>query len=414
MKAVRSVIATGIARPRVGIGFGATGLRALCVHRGRVNWAVERDIAPDEPVAEAIAAFVASLPLRRWPATPVVAALGPSRAQLRGLEGLPPVASAAALGELLQANQARFFRRNGVPLVVGFARAGTGTPFVAAYHAPELAALDAACTRAGATLVGVAPIARLLPRHASSDELRWMDGEVSCTVRLDQGTLIGVRTLPRAADGPDGTAAISPAALQPLGDAAARFLDAWAAAMASPDDLDPPRAAKRDSIVPRWRLATAAVALSLSMLAALAAPAVRDALEVRRLTASLQELAPARTRAARARIERQAAAGAIAVAARSTAGDVAPLLLLDRLTGALPEGAAVISLRADSAAATVVALVPRAAVFLAALERMPGVIAPEVVGPVTRESAAAREMDRATIRFRFARERAMAAGEPAR
>jgi hypothetical protein len=48
-----------------------------------------------------------------------------------------------------------------------------------------------------------------------------------------------------------------------------------------------------------------------------------------------------------------------------------------------------------------VVLAPRGGALLTRLERVSGVAAPEIVGPVTREKPGGREVERVTVRFRW-------------
>lgn len=75
-------------------------------------------------------------------------------------------------------------------------------------------------------------------------------------------------------------------------------------------------------------------------------------------------------------------------------------LLLAQLTRALPEGSALIAFQVDSAGTgNVVAIGPHAAAVVDAVERVPGFASPEIVGPVTRETASGKHLDRVMIRF---------------
>ncbi len=76
-------------------------------------------------------------------------------------------------------------------------------------------------------------------------------------------------------------------------------------------------------------------------------------------------------------------------------------LLLAQLTRALPEGSALIAVQVDSAGTgSVVAIGPHAAGIVDAVERVPGLTSPEIVGPVTRETTGGKQLDRVTVRFR--------------
>lgn len=76
--------------------------------------------------------------------------------------------------------------------------------------------------------------------------------------------------------------------------------------------------------------------------------------------------------------------------------------LLADLTRALPKEAALVAFRIDTAGGTLVALGTRAAQVMTALEAVKEIASPEIVGPVTRETMGGREVERVTVRFRFA------------
>jgi hypothetical protein len=50
-----------------------------------------------------------------------------------------------------------------------------------------------------------------------------------------------------------------------------------------------------------------------------------------------------------------------------------------------------------------VAFTPRAGALLTRLETVPGLAAPEITGPVTRETAGGHEVERVTVRFRWSK-----------
>lgn len=74
------------------------------------------------------------------------------------------------------------------------------------------------------------------------------------------------------------------------------------------------------------------------------------------------------------------------------------------LTRALPEESALVTLRLAGESGSLVALAPRAAAVLGALENVRGVESAEIVGPVTREVVAGKAIERLTVRFRIGRD----------
>jgi hypothetical protein len=86
-------------------------------------------------------------------------------------------------------------------------------------------------------------------------------------------------------------------------------------------------------------------------------------------------------------------------AAAFGAGSYSPLLLLSDLTAALPAGTALVALRVDTAGGSLVALAPRAESVVQPLEKVQGLVSPQIVGPVTRETLLGRQLERVTIHF---------------
>lgn len=76
-------------------------------------------------------------------------------------------------------------------------------------------------------------------------------------------------------------------------------------------------------------------------------------------------------------------------------------MLLAAVSRGLPTETAMTTLRVDSASVDLVILSTRAAAALGALDRIPGIVAPEIVGPVSKEAVGPRTLERATVRFKY-------------
>ena len=192
-----------------------------------------------------------------------------------------------------------------------------------------------------------------------------------------------------------------------LGDRAADFAPAWAAALSPAGD--PLRyggtALHEGRFRPALRLRAAAAAALLSLLAALFAPGLRAHHLMRVAGAELSALGEARSDAVVVERELASVTGALSeLAAFDDRRQLLTLLLLD-ITRALPEKTALISLRVDSAGGSLVAVGPRGASVLAGIDHVPSLAKAEVLGPITREQMGAEELERVTVRFRL-RERA--------
>jgi hypothetical protein len=390
----------------VGIAIGAGEVRAVVLKAGRVVAASEVEVGPHDSLADAVAEVLAGAPVPKLPRPTVVAALGPSRSQVRRITGLPPVTDPRVLADILREGTPRFFLQNGTPLVTtGVRIESPGTAWGAALDADAVRAAEEGCRRAGFRLTAILPAVAVLSAGLSGERLVWRDGAVTAEVVPGAGGRIeSVRRLPPAAAVESGDA-VPAAALAEVGEQAPLFAAAYGAAAAGADEVlafRPGAHAARTGHVPAWRLALAGTALAAALAFFAVAPARREHRAEAAASARLEQLARTRAQAARTRQDLDDVTGALAEVADFSARRRSPTLLLASLTRALPVGTALVSFRMDSAGGSVVALAPRAASVVSALERVPGVVAPEILGAVTREAAAGRQVERVTVRFGLA------------
>ena len=378
---------------------------AVAVRDERILWAIEAERHPDEPLGAAIATLLTQAPLRRWPRPRVVVAIGPSEAQTKRLAGLPPLSDTRALAQLVREGVGRFFLKNRVPLVTSGVRlVEPGRVWAAAFEQLAVGEVESACRAARLAVRAVVPTAVVLGRALAGERATWRDGALSLELTFSSGTLIAVR---RSAAVRETSADATPTpvpALATLGARAMSFADAYGAALLPRDEAIALRggAGALASLPAARRIQIAACVLALTLAASLLAPglAARRTEHIARMNlASL-----ARTRREVAIEERELArmTGALAEVSAFDSTRLVTTTLLTNVSRALPEGSALVTFRVDSAGGNVVALGPRAAQVLSALEHVPGLGAPEMVGPVTREIADGREVERVTIRFRAA------------
>jgi len=150
------------------VRIGRSSLRAEAVERGSVTWAGETSYRELSELADAIARLAAEPPraCRR-----LVVALDRPPVQLRTLSELPPV-KPQHLAALVAQQAARFFRKNGQPLVTDAAWVGKGPTRVAhaaAVEEPLVEAIAAGARAAGQWLETIGPagegaLLTLLPR----------------------------------------------------------------------------------------------------------------------------------------------------------------------------------------------------------------------------------------------------------
>lgn len=384
----------------LGIGVGAERIRAVVLRAGRVAAATEAELAPGESLQDAVAALVRSAPLPRLRRPRVVVALGPSLSQTRRLTGLPSLEDPRLLEQVVREGAGKFFLRNGVPLATtGVRPLGAGSAWAAALDERTVRQVEAGCRAAGVRAERFVPAVAVLARALSGDEIAWPDGPVVAEVRFQGGELESVRRVPAES----ATAADPPSALPALarlGEQGWRFADAYgAAALPQWEPLVLRTSGGAPGSVPRWRLAVAGGALAAALAFAAAAPALRAMTAEDAAVARVAAVQERRRAAAEIERELERVTAALGEGAAFAANLYSPTLLLADLTAALPAGSALVAFRVDSAGGSLVALAPRAAAVVQPLERVPGVVAPEIVGPVTREHSAGREIERVGIRF---------------
>ncbi|MBW3571950.1 MAG: hypothetical protein KY467_12675 [Gemmatimonadetes bacterium] len=383
----------------LGIAVGADHVRAVALKGGRIVAATEAELAAGDSLSAAVAELLSGAPLPRYPRPRVVVALGPSLSQTRRIAGLPPLDDPALLAQVVREGAGKFFLRNGVPLAtMGVRVIEPGAVWAAALDERAVRAVEAGCRSAGVRVHRFVPAVAVLGRALTDAEVLWADGGAVAEVRLNGGDMQSVR---RLSGGQAPAAPPTPvAALAALGDEGLRFADAYGAASLpeyEPMVLRAFGGAAGD--VPAWRMALAAGALAAALVFAAVAPALRAMEAEDRAAARIAAVQDRRRAAAETERELTRVTEALAEAAAFDAARYSPTLLLADLTAALPAGSALVAFRADTAAGSVVALAPRAAAVVRPLEKVPGIVGPEIVGPVTREALAGREVERVTVRF---------------
>ncbi|HEY9478915.1 MAG TPA: hypothetical protein VIP79_02455 [Gemmatimonadaceae bacterium] len=404
----------------VGIGISAESVRAVGASGGAVRWAIELERSDGEALGDTLSALIERCPLARWPRARATVAVGPSAVQVKRLTALPALTDSAALEAIIREGAGRFFLRNGVPLLTSGVRVEEpGTAWAAAFEAPVVEEVERACRSAGRRLklLAMVPTAVALA-HAvdgkqGSAPIVWADGEVRMALTFSAGTIASIRRLPRHGgelDGHSGSEVQSPpAALGRLGERALDFADAYGATRVLRDEPLRVRlggAASSSATAPtgmRGRLAFATTVFALSGLVALIGPGLVALHAARQSSARLGAIEKEVRRAERAERELGRVSGALGGVTEFEASRRSATMLLSDITHALPKEASLVAFQADTAGGTLVALSQRAALVTNALEKVKGIASPEIVGPVTRETAGSREVERVTVRFRLAR-----------
>lgn len=391
---------------RIGLGIASDRVRAVGVRAGEVLWAIEGDRSADGDIAADIVTLLRHATLSRWPRSVVFVAIGPAASQTKLLTGLPTIAGDAALRSIVREGTPRFFLRNGIPLVTSGVRVQEpGSLWAVAFDEPEVRAIESACRTLGVRLRMIVPSIVALPLALEGGSTEWSDGEVRCEVAFAEGKMTSTRRLLlRAEEQRDRACApVVVASMRTIGEEAWRFADAYGATQVRDDEPLALRSSSgelNDSSAKRGvRIAAGALLLTLS--AALAAPLMTRAMEARRIAVQLAVIAPRSRQAERQAADLGRMSAALTEIARFDASRRSILTLLAELTRALPQGGALVTVHIDSAGGIVSLLAPRASSALAALDSIAHVTALQILGPVTKELVGTRELERATVQFRF-------------
>jgi len=317
---------------RLRVGRGRA--RAELAGRGAAVWAAEVEFASAGERGEAVAALLVRSDLPARPAG-VRFEIEPPLAQLRTLAGLPPVRP-DQLRALVATQSARFFRRNGHPLVT-----------------------DAAWTAGDRQARG--------PAMAAAVEEPWVETLVD-----------GART-----------AGVPVLAIEPAGLPAGLHLD-----LVPSTERRRRRAHALDGV---RRLALAVAVVWVTAGAIYLVRLSRERAAVERDIAGLATPVAAVQRARRAL---GATAGIVETLERERVARGAVLGSLAGLIAALPDSAFATALTLDATGGGEVTLVARrSSEVIAALETSAAVVSPRIAGAVTRESVAGRDRERFTIAF---------------
>ncbi len=396
----RSAAHVGAMSASIGLAVASDELRAVLVRDGTVLWAGRSGRTADAPLPDQVRDLLAQAPARRWMRPRVTGAVGASASQVKRIEGLPPVSDAAALALIVREGAGRFFMRNGIPLETSGVRpVEAGAAWAAAFERPIIAQIEAGSRAAGLRVRAIVPAVVALARANADAHAQWDDGDCRIEFTVSAGELRSVRRIV-AGNVPELPSV--PAALASLGDDGWRFADAYGASLVP--DSEPLAIRPRGAIhaeISRRRLTIAAAACVLAAFLAAAAPGIGAAIDRARAEREFAQLSPHVRAAAVSAEELHRMTRALAESNALAASRRSPTALIAALALALGSGSALVTLRADSAGGMLVLLAPHAARAIAALDSVPGLIAPEIVGPVTREVMGKSEVERVTVRFRL-------------
>jgi hypothetical protein len=390
----------------IGLGIASDRVRAVGVRGARVIWAVEAERSSGDDLSVAIVQLLRHATLPRWPRPIVVAAIGPAASQTKRLVGLPAAADAATMRAIIREGTSRFFLRNGIPLITaGVRMEEPGAVWAAAFDLPVVRDIEAACRTLGVRIRLIVPSIVALPRAVEAGRLRWADGDVHSELTVAERRLVNTRRLAMVS-GATLEIVVAPRAIAPLQSIGANswcFADAYGATQLPFDEPLALRSSSGEIDVgaSRRSVRVAAVSLCLAIAGAIGTPVVARAVRTHRIARQLVAIGRRARDAEAAERDLTRMSEALSEVATFDASRRSPTLIVEQLSRALPENAALVTVRLDTAGGTMVILAPRAAAALASLDSVKAVVAPEIIGPVTKEMAGTRELERATVQFRF-------------
>ncbi|HXT16506.1 MAG TPA: hypothetical protein VN706_12790 [Gemmatimonadaceae bacterium] len=352
---------------RLGLDVADHEIRAVLVARRNVRWSHRESIVGVDGLPEAVSRVIATMPrTRRRPH--VQFGLSGARAQIKRLEGLPPLENEKLLNAVVRENTSAFFLARSRVVVPPLYMSSDGARFGAALDVSSVNTVMGEARRRGLLVDLVLPTTSALT-HVVHDTV--------------------------------------PPALRSLADDATPYVGAYAVANASrrtPLALRPRDAANTTSM---RRMATAAAVLLVVVAGAMAvlAPGLRATRELRVARSMLARYGRLDSTATRVQDQLRAATQLLDTHARFETERGSIERLLGDITRALPDSTALVTLRADSAEVSFVATGPSVADLLPELGAVSQTEAARITGSVTRETLAGAKLERASFRLRRSRPR---------
>jgi len=393
-----------VRRPILGLSVGAATVRAVLVDRKSIGWAGQVGYTGLAELADVIARLAAEAdrPVRR-----ARVVLEREVTQLRSLAPAPPL-KGDAMRRWVDLEASRLFRKNGAPLVTAAARVALSPKAAALWAAAAVESLVRAvldgCAQAGLAVESVGPAAEVLPRAlaaapgaANADPIVIPSGATAEVLDVGPGGAWRSR-LVRSVDGAPPVTWVP--ALATLGEEAAHFAPAYAAAVALPRlQLLPADTRVAHGHAARKRHVRLLAAALCLWVAAGATYIARLSWTLHSSTTSLAALRGSLDSALALRRDLDGATHALATIQAAEAGRSRQLALLAELARALDDSTYVMALNVGAGRTVrLVGYAPRAAKVLAALERVSLLHEARLEGPVTREAANGnRELDRFAI-----------------
>ena len=345
--------------------------------RGRrtVVWHGDVERSANRDLTDVILELLRAAPSPRLGAGRALAVVGPAAVQLKRLSGLPSLQDTKLLTSIVRESVPRFFLVHAaLPVTTSVHRDSRGQLWCAAFDRATLDALARACDTARVRLLAVAPVVTLLPRILGDGVHVWSDGGVHIELEARNGALAELKRRTGVAPIAASEGTKEPIDLQAAQHLSSRSPLAWR-----------PGHDERRTRQRRWRVVTVTALVAAAALAAFIAPTARVIRSGSAAKREVDALVGVRNRVA----QRTAALSRVSQGLDLIQGFVTErrsvVFLLRDLTTALPESTAILSIRIDSAGASISAVAPHAADIIPTLTGVDGVVLPRLVGAVTRD-----------------------------
>jgi hypothetical protein len=320
---------------------------------------------------------------------------------MKHLANLPLTSDRSVLERVVMEGAETFFLRNGSPLITSRVRVvAPGEVWAAAFERNDVESIVGACRSFGIRPRAIVPSVTVLGCLMQGDMMAWIDGPVTAEIGVQRGAIISLRRFPTALA--ERLSASVAASVRVPRELTSDYADAYGAAVHGERvtlSCLPQRAAEiGGDRVSRRRSLFAMSAPVIATVLALLAPVVAANRASARAAAQLAELSALRTRAIQAQRELVLYNSMLAELRAFSNSSVSSVNLLSEVTHALPTSLSLASLTLDTTEARLVVAGTRASEALAALDRAPLLVSPEIVGPITRELIGEEERERATVR----------------
>lgn len=389
-----------IRRDTLGVSIGADGLRIAMLRGSAIVWVLDDTLGDGVEAGAMLRALLHEAPAPARRGSQAMIAIEEPLAQVRQIEGLPPVDDDRAVLDILRGSPLRWFLGRTGGLSLGQVHTDvTGARWAAAYprslveeltHALEQSGYRPVLTTAGSVArLGVVEPGLVTIGSPRSPHVLSITGT---------GTISIARTDDAAAV---ATASMVPTPLDPLGERAHEFAcavgAATLAARATPVPFAILHARRHRAPVSAVRARAAVVAASVGVVAALAGYPVSVGVTSARLARLDGARDPARIRSDSIALGLAAANAEIQSLEDRLESRVSVITLLDQLRSALPGDAAIVAFRLDSSEAQLTIVGPRIGAVVDRLAESGAVRSVRLLGAMTTEAVGTRLLERASI-----------------